>query len=79
MNKIFQALSCRLQSWAGRESVRVTTNAMAVVVIMIAWGLALLTDHIGIAWGILLVTWIVMRVIGLTRGYPFDWLFRSRG
>lgn len=52
-------------------------NLAALTVSIFAWALMMTTDYAAAAWALLIGTWAVMKLTGMTSGYPFDWLVKS--
>ncbi len=52
-------------------------NLAALAVSVFAWALMMTTDYAVSAWALLIGTWVVMKLTGMTSSYPFDWLINS--
>ncbi|WP_348826506.1 hypothetical protein [Halomonas sp. RT37] len=60
---------------------RILTNSLAIAITSAAWVIGVIGGHMAIAWTIVVITWVAMKLTKQVEGYPFDWainLIRGR-
>ena len=53
---------------------RMITNSLAIAINIAAWFVGVIGGHVTIAWTIVAITWVAMKLTKQVEGYPFDWV-----